>query len=99
MLDASRGLANALPEDATLDTLLDWFGMRQHMQEAIPEHEPGTKTMYHYLTYCWLWWNHYMLQESTMTSIWTRLSIMKLDLYLEDCHRLLATTISHLFRP
>jgi CubicO group peptidase (beta-lactamase class C family) len=24
------------------------------MQEAKPEHAPGTKTVYHYLTYCWL---------------------------------------------
>jgi aarF domain-containing kinase len=54
VLTHQAGLANALPEDATLDTLLDWFGMRQHMQEAKPEHAPGTKTMYHYLTYCWL---------------------------------------------
>ena len=54
VLTHQAGLANALPEDATLDTLLDWFGMRQHMQEAKPEHAPGTKTVYHYLTYCWL---------------------------------------------
>jgi predicted unusual protein kinase regulating ubiquinone biosynthesis (AarF/ABC1/UbiB family) len=54
VLTHQAGLANALPEDATLDTLLDWFGMRQHMEEAKPEHAPGTKTVYHYLTYCWL---------------------------------------------
>jgi aarF domain-containing kinase len=54
VLTHQAGLANALPEDATLDTLLDWFGMRQHMEEAKAEHAPGTKTMYHYLTYCWL---------------------------------------------
>jgi predicted unusual protein kinase regulating ubiquinone biosynthesis (AarF/ABC1/UbiB family) len=54
VLTHQAGLANALPEDATLDTLLDWFGMRQYMQEAKPEHAPGTKTVYHYLTYCWL---------------------------------------------
>jgi CubicO group peptidase (beta-lactamase class C family) len=54
VLTHQAGLANALPEDATLDTLLDWFGMRQHMQEAKPEHAPGTKTVYHYLTYCWI---------------------------------------------
>jgi CubicO group peptidase (beta-lactamase class C family) len=43
-----------LPEDATLDILLDWFGMKQHMEEAKPEHAPGAKTMYHALTFCWL---------------------------------------------
>jgi aarF domain-containing kinase len=54
ILTHQAGLANALPEEATLDTLLDWFGMREHMTKATPEHEPGTRTMYHYLTYCWL---------------------------------------------
>ena len=55
------GLANAMPDDATLDTLLDWSGMKEFLEQYTfdgDENEttgiPGSKTMYHYLTYGWL---------------------------------------------
>jgi len=54
VLAHQTGLANAIPEDATLDTLLNWSYMKKHMEVATPEHEPGVKTMYHYLTYAWI---------------------------------------------
>jgi aarF domain-containing kinase len=54
VLSHQAGLANALPEAATLDTLLDWSRMKEHMEEAVPEHEAGSSTKYHYLTFCWI---------------------------------------------
>eukprot|EP00521_Asterionellopsis_glacialis_P006022 CAMPEP_0195281418 /NCGR_PEP_ID=MMETSP0707-20130614/737_1 /TAXON_ID=33640 /ORGANISM="Asterionellopsis glacialis, Strain CCMP134" /LENGTH=978 /DNA_ID=CAMNT_0040340301 /DNA_START=58 /DNA_END=2994 /DNA_ORIENTATION=+ len=54
VLTHQSGLANALPDAATLDTLLDWELMKGFMEKATPEHGPGEKTMYHYLTYAWL---------------------------------------------
>jgi CubicO group peptidase (beta-lactamase class C family) len=54
-LSHQAGLANSMPRGATLDTLLDWKGMKQFLaKHAIPEHAPGTQTKYHFLTYCWL---------------------------------------------
>mmetsp|Transcript_10563 Transcript_10563/g.21084 ORF Transcript_10563/g.21084 Transcript_10563/m.21084 type:complete len:951 (+) Transcript_10563:196-3048(+) len=54
VLSHQAGLANAIPEDASLDTLLDWAFMKKHMEQALPEHAPGTQTTYHYLTYAWI---------------------------------------------
>jgi CubicO group peptidase (beta-lactamase class C family) len=54
-LSHQAGLANSMPGGATLDTLLDWKGMKQFLaKHALPEHAPGTQTTYHFLTYCWL---------------------------------------------
>jgi len=55
LLTHQAGLSNVYPEDATLDTLLDWTKMTKFMAEdAKPSHEPGEETQYHALTYAWL---------------------------------------------
>jgi aarF domain-containing kinase len=55
LLSHQAGLANTYPEDATLDTLLDWATMTKFMAEkAEPSHEPGHETQYHALTFAWL---------------------------------------------
>ena len=55
ILSHQAGLANVYPEDATLDTLLDWSKMVNFMaKEAVPSHEPGAETQYHALSYAWL---------------------------------------------
>jgi aarF domain-containing kinase len=55
VLTHQAGLANVYPEDATLDTLLDWSTMLKFMaEEAVPSHEPGSETQYHALSYAWL---------------------------------------------
>jgi aarF domain-containing kinase len=55
LLSHQSGLASEYPEDATLDTLLDWSTMKEFMaKHAIPSHPPGSKTQYHALTYAWL---------------------------------------------
>ena len=55
LLTHQAGLANVYPEDATLDTLLDWKSMTTYMAEhAQASHEPGEETQYHALSYAWL---------------------------------------------
>jgi len=55
LLTHQAGLSNTYPEDATLDTLLDWSTMTTFMAEgAEPSHKPGEETQYHALTYAWL---------------------------------------------
>jgi len=55
LLTHQAGLSNTYPEDATIDTLLDWEMMTEFMAEhAMPNHEPGKETQYHALTYAWL---------------------------------------------
>jgi len=55
LLTHQAGLANVYPEDATIDTLLDWGTMTNFMaNEAAPSHEPGAETQYHALSYAWL---------------------------------------------
>jgi aarF domain-containing kinase len=54
VLTHQAGLANALPDDASLDVLLDWERMKGVIEKAIPDHKPGERTMYHYLTYAWI---------------------------------------------
>lgn len=56
LLSHQAGLANVYPENATLDTLLDWSAMKDFIasEEAAPSHEPGTETNYHALSYAWL---------------------------------------------
>ena len=55
LLTHQSGLSNVYPENATLDTLLDWSTMTTFMAEhAEPSHEPGEETQYHALTYAWL---------------------------------------------
>jgi len=55
LLTHQAGLSNTYPEDATLDTLLDWQMMTNFMaKHAIPSHEPGKETEYHALTFAWL---------------------------------------------
>jgi hypothetical protein len=48
------GLANALPEHATLTDLSDYGSMVRFVANAAPEHAPGQETHYHYLTFGWL---------------------------------------------
>ena len=48
------GLANALPESATLADLSDYDSMVDFLANAAPEHTPGEHTHYHYLTFGWL---------------------------------------------
>jgi len=54
VLTHQSGLANALPDDATLDTLCDFEAMQRFIETAKPEHKPGSKTQYHYLTFAWI---------------------------------------------
>lgn len=55
LLTHQAGLASAYPEDATIDTLLDWSTMVEFIAEhATPSHEPGEAIEYHALTYAWL---------------------------------------------
>lgn len=54
ILSHQAGLANAMPEGATIDLLLDWSEMKRSIENAKPEHAPGEKTQYHYLTYAWI---------------------------------------------
>lgn len=55
LLTHQSGLANVYPDDATLDTLLDWSTMTRFVaEEAIPSHEPGEETQYHALSFAWL---------------------------------------------
>lgn len=48
------GLANALPVQADLDSLLDLDQMVRFIAQAAPDCVPGTRTAYHYLTFGWL---------------------------------------------
>eukprot|EP00536_Pseudo-nitzschia_multiseries_P001288 jgi/Psemu1/234462/estExt_Genewise1.C_160099 len=55
LLTHQAGLSDAYPEDATLDSLLDWSAMVQFMAEhATPSHAAGEEIRYHALTYAWL---------------------------------------------
>jgi CubicO group peptidase (beta-lactamase class C family) len=55
LLTHQAGLANVYPEDATIETLLDWPTMTNFMaKHAVPTHEPGAQTEYHALSYAWL---------------------------------------------
>lgn len=55
LLTHQSGLANVYPDDATLDTLLDWDVMTKYMaEEAVASHEPGEETQYHALSFAWL---------------------------------------------
>jgi aarF domain-containing kinase len=54
VLSHQAGLANAMPENVTVDALLDWTKMKETMETATPVHGPGEETQYHYLTYAWL---------------------------------------------
>eukprot|EP00977_Amphora_coffeiformis_P021101 scaffold8828_cov204-Amphora_coffeaeformis.AAC.22 len=55
-LSHQSGLANCFPTKATIETLTDWEKMKEFIAgpEAVPEHEPGAETHYHYLTFAWL---------------------------------------------
>lgn len=54
VLTHQAGLANAMPERASLDVLCDFQNMTRFIETAHPEHEPGFKTQYHYLTFAWI---------------------------------------------
>lgn len=55
ILTHQTGLANVYPEDANLDTLLDWSAMTSFVaKEAVPGHDPGAERQYHALSYAWL---------------------------------------------
>lgn len=55
LLTHQSGLANVYPDDATLDTLLEWSTMTNFMAgEAVSAHEPGEETQYHALSFAWL---------------------------------------------
>ena len=55
LLTHQSGLANVYPEDATLDTLLEWSTMTSFMAgEAVSAHVPGEETQYHALSFAWL---------------------------------------------
>jgi len=55
-LSHQAGLANAFPENVSIDILTDWSRMKEYIAgpEAIPSHAPGTETHYHYLSFAWI---------------------------------------------
>uniref|UniRef100_A0A7S1B696 Beta-lactamase-related domain-containing protein n=1 Tax=Corethron hystrix TaxID=216773 RepID=A0A7S1B696_9STRA len=50
------GLADALPDGASLDSLADWDAMVKFVasDDARPAHPPGEQTRYHYLSFAWI---------------------------------------------
>jgi aarF domain-containing kinase len=55
LLAHQSGLASSFPEDATIDTLLDWALMTKFIAEkAVSSHVPGEETEYHALSFAWL---------------------------------------------
>lgn len=48
------GLADAMPEVATLRDFSDYDKMVAFVGGATPAHPPGAETHYHYLTFGWL---------------------------------------------
>jgi len=55
LLAHQSGLANSFPEDATIDTLLDWSFMTKFIADkAVSSHVPGESTEYHALSFAWL---------------------------------------------
>lgn len=53
-LNHEAGLADALPDNATLGEFLEWDSMVDFVGSFNPSHAPGEKSEYHYLTYGWL---------------------------------------------
>ena len=55
-LSHQSGLANAFPDDVSIDTLTDWEKMKAYIAsaEAVPCHLPGEETQYHYLSFAWI---------------------------------------------
>merc|ERR1712238_554414 len=55
LLAHQSGLANSFPENATIDTLLDWSFMTTFIADkALSSHVPGEETEYHALSFAWL---------------------------------------------
>lgn len=54
VLSHQAGLANVMPNNASIDTLLDWDHMKKTVEDATPTHEAGKHTQYHYLSFAWL---------------------------------------------
>merc|ERR1711865_676123 len=55
LLAHQSGLANSFPQNATIDTLLDWSFMTKFIADkAISSHKPGEETEYHALSFAWL---------------------------------------------
>lgn len=54
VLNHQAGLANAFPENATVERLLDWEENLSFLRDAEPAYKPGEKEQYHYLTFGYL---------------------------------------------
>ena len=54
VLSHQAGLANIMPDKATLNSLLDWDNMKKTTEKAKPAHTPGSETQYHYLSFAWI---------------------------------------------
>jgi len=54
VLGHRAGLANVMPDYATVDVLSDFEFMVEFMEGAKAEHEAGERTKYHYFTYAWI---------------------------------------------
>jgi CubicO group peptidase (beta-lactamase class C family) len=50
------GLADAIPSNASIETLTNWDHMKKFIAgpDAIPSHKPGAETHYHYLNFAYL---------------------------------------------
>lgn len=54
VLNHQAGLANAFPENATVERLLNWDENLNFLRDSKPEYKPGEKEQYHYLTFGYL---------------------------------------------
>eukprot|EP00210_Caulerpa_lentillifera_P007134 g6826.t1 len=54
VLNHQAGLANAFPENATVERLLDWNENLNFLKDAKPDSKPGENQNYHYLTFGYL---------------------------------------------
>ena len=55
-LTHQAGLADAFPENGSIDLLTDWDEMKAFIAsaDAIPAHPPGEETRYHYISFAWI---------------------------------------------
>ena len=55
-LSHQSGLANAFPDNVSIDLLTDWDQMKDFIagSDAVPAHKPGEETHYHYLSFAWI---------------------------------------------
>jgi CubicO group peptidase (beta-lactamase class C family) len=55
-LTHQAGLADAIPSNASIETLTNWDYMKKFIAgpDAIPSHKPGAETHYHYLNFAYL---------------------------------------------